>query len=265
MGLEPRRLLAGLLRHARGRAGLELAVRRTPPCRQRCGQGRRHEHVPVVHRHRTGDLRVGRSAVGAARRPCRPRRGPRGSVAEPPEASRRGRQPPPGAARGSRPGRRHPTSGGKPRRRLDGGPATAAHGADRPVGTGHAAGRGGAEAGGDRRGTIPTPFRRLPRVRAGIVQKREIEGERSRLRFAWYGPTDGSDPIYYRIPHRGHAQIADRPAPRTRTGCEANGTMRVDGAGLSRRGVLGTGPVSAGGVDRARVRAAMSRRRRPQN
>ena len=27
----------------------------------------------------------------------------------------------------------------------------------------------------------------------------EIEGERSRLRFAWYGPTDGSDPIYYRI------------------------------------------------------------------
>ena len=27
----------------------------------------------------------------------------------------------------------------------------------------------------------------------------EIERERSRLRFAWYGPTDGSDPIYYRI------------------------------------------------------------------
>ena len=29
----------------------------------------------------------------------------------------------------------------------------------RPVGTGHAAGRGAAEAGGDRRGTIPAPFR----------------------------------------------------------------------------------------------------------
>lgn len=27
----------------------------------------------------------------------------------------------------------------------------------------------------------------------------EIEGERSRLRFAWYGPTDGSGPIYYRV------------------------------------------------------------------
>ena len=27
----------------------------------------------------------------------------------------------------------------------------------------------------------------------------EVERERSRLRFAWNGPTDGSDPIYYRI------------------------------------------------------------------
>ena len=27
----------------------------------------------------------------------------------------------------------------------------------------------------------------------------EVEGERSRLRFAWYGPTDGSGPSYYRI------------------------------------------------------------------
>ena len=27
----------------------------------------------------------------------------------------------------------------------------------------------------------------------------EVEGERSRLRFAWYGPTDGSGSIYYRI------------------------------------------------------------------
>ena len=81
------------------------------------------------------------------------------ALPDPQRQARRGRQPPPGAARGSRSGRRHPTSRGKPRRRLDGGPATAAHGADRPVGTGHAAGRGGAEAGGDRRGTIPTPFR----------------------------------------------------------------------------------------------------------
>ena len=76
LGRQPRQLLAGLLRRSVGRRRLELAVRRPPLGGQRGGDRRRHEHVSVVHRHRTGGVPAGWSGDGAAARSSLRRRRP---------------------------------------------------------------------------------------------------------------------------------------------------------------------------------------------
>ena len=103
------------------RQRLELAVRRPPLGGQRGGDRRRHDHVPVVHRHRTGRVRAGWSGDGAAAPTRRGLRRPAGRPARRTAKRRDRERPSAGAVRGGGPRRCDPAGGREPRRRLAGG------------------------------------------------------------------------------------------------------------------------------------------------